>query len=67
MKQEGIMLIYNVGFINTEGKEDETQLDVKEYNREDAEMIELINLILSLKEEMGIKEVTYVDCVDTED
>lgn len=61
------MLIYNVGFINAEGKEDETQLDVKEHNREDAEMIELINLILSLKEEMGIKEVTYIDYVDTED
>lgn len=60
-------MIYNVGFINTEGKEDETQLDVKEYNREDAEMIELINLILSLKDEMGIKEVTYIDYVDTED
>ena len=61
------MLIYNVGFINTEGKEDETQLDVEEYNREDAEMIELINLILSLKEEMGIKEITYIDYVDTEE
>ncbi len=61
------MLIYNVGFINVDGKEDETQLDVEEYNREDAEMIELINLILSLKEEMGIKEVTHIDYVDTED
>ena len=61
------MLIYNVGFINTEGKEDETQFDVKEHNSDDAEIIELINLILSLKEEMGIKEVTYIDCVDTEE
>lgn len=61
------MLIYNVGFINVDGKEDETQLDVKENNREDLEMIELINLILSLKNEMGIKEVTYIDYVDTED
>ena len=61
------MLIYNVGFINIEGKEDETQLDVEECNREDAEMIELINLILTLKEEMGIKEVTYIDYVDRED
>lgn len=61
------MLIYNVGFINIDGREDETQLDIKEYNSEDAEMIELINLVLSLKEEMGIKEVTYIDYVDTED
>lgn len=61
------MLIYNVGFINAEGKEDETQLDVEEYNREDAEMIELINLILSLKEEMGIKEVTHINYVGIED
>lgn len=61
------MLVYNVGFINTYGEQDETQLDIEEYNTEDAEMIEMINLILSLKEEMDIKEVTYVDCVGEED
>lgn len=61
------MLIYNVGFINADGKEDETQLDVEKYNREDAEMIELINLILNLKDEMGIKEVIYIDYVGTEE
>ena len=60
------MLIYNIGFINTNGEQDETQLDVKEYNTEDAEIIELINLILSLKDEMDIKEVTYIDCVGEE-
>lgn len=57
------MLVYNVGFINEDNLEDETQLDVNEYNSEDAEMIELINLILSLKDEMGIKEITYIECV----
>ena len=61
------MLIYNVGFINNDGKEDETQLDVKECNREDVKMVELINLILSLKNEMGIKEVVYIDYADAED
>ena len=61
------MLTYNVGFINTDGKQDETQLDIREYNTEDAEVIEFINLILSLKDEMGIKEITYIDYVDEED
>ena len=61
------MLVYNVGFINADGKEDETKLDVEEYNREDAEMIELINLILNLKDEMGIKEVIYIYYVGTEE
>ena len=61
------MLVYNVGFINEDNQEDETQLDVEEYNQEDAEMIELINLILSLKDEMGIKEVTYIEYMDCEE
>lgn len=64
------MFIYNIGFINTNGKQDETQLDIEEHNTEDAENIELINLILSLKDEMDIKEITYIDClgcVDEED
>jgi hypothetical protein len=61
------MITYNVGFININGGQDETQLDINEYNREDVEIIELINLILSLKDEMGIKEVTYIECVDEED
>jgi hypothetical protein len=61
------MLTYNVRFINTDGKQDETQLEIKEYNREDAEIIELINLILSLKDEMGIKEVTHIECEDEEE
>ena len=61
------MLTYNVGFINANGEQDETQLDIQEYNREDGEIIELINLILSLKGEMGIKEITYIECVDEEE
>ena len=50
------MLVYNVGFINTDGKQDETQLDIEERNRTDEEVIELMNLILSLKDEMNIKK-----------
>lgn len=61
------MLTYNVGFINVDNQPDETQLDIKEYNREDAEIIELINLILSLKDEMGIKEITHIDYMECED
>ena len=61
------MLVYNIGFINVNNEQDETQLDVEEYNIEDAEMIELINLILSLKDEMGIKEITYIEYVECEE
>ena len=61
------MLVCNVGFINTNGYEDETQLDVEEYNTTEQEVIELINLILSLKEEMRIKEITYIDYLEYED
>lgn len=58
------MIIYNVGFINENNELDETQLDVKKGIDED---FELINLILSLKEEMGIKEITCIDYVGRED
>lgn len=61
------MLIYNIGFINTNGEKDVTQLDIHEYNSEDLEIIELINLILSLKDEMDIKEVIYIDYVGRTD
>lgn len=60
------MLTYNVGFINEDNLHDETQLDV-EVSNPGAEIIELINLILSLKDEMGIKEITYIDWVDEEE
>lgn len=61
------MLIYNVGFIDTNGHEDETQLDIRESNIAADEVVELINLILSLKDEMGIKEITYIESVDEEE
>ena len=52
------MVTYNVGFINIDGKQDETQLDVEERNSTEEE---LMNLILSLANEMGIKEITYLE------
>lgn len=61
------MLICNVGFINTDWEQDETQLDIEERNSTDEKVIELINLILSLKDEMDIKEVTYIDYLECED
>ena len=56
------MLVCNVGFINAYREQDETQLDIEERNRTDEEVIELMNLILSLKDEMNIKEITYLNC-----
>ena len=61
------MLTYNVGFINTDGEQDETLLDIEERNSTDKEVIELMNLILSLKDEMDIKEVTYIYYLECED
>lgn len=61
------MLTYNIGFINTNGEQDETQLDIEEYNTEDAGIIELINLILRLKDEIDIKEIIYIDYVGEEE
>jgi hypothetical protein len=61
------MLICNVGFIDVNGKQDETELDIEEYNTTEEEVIELINLILSLKDEMGIKEITYIEYMECDD
>ena len=61
------MLIYNVGFVNVNGKHDSTELNVEEQNTVDEEIIELINLILSLKDEMSIKEITSIDYMECEE
>ena len=61
------MLVYNVGFINTKGELDATQLDIEERNSPYEEKIEMINLILSLKDEMDIKEITDIDYVGNTD
>ena len=55
------MITYNIGFINTDGDKDETQLDIEEHNSTDEEVIELMNLILSLKGELDTKEVVYIE------
>ena len=59
-------IIVNIGFLTTDGKEDETQLDLEAHNNILDEHIELINLLLSLKEEMDIKEVIYLDYLQEE-
>ena len=61
------MLIYNVGFINTDGKHDCTQLNIEMQQQADAEIVEMMNLILSLKDEMDIKEITYIDYIGCDD
>lgn len=61
------MLVYNVGFINSKGKNDATQLDIEKHKDVNDGTIEIINLILSLKEEMNIKEITYIDFVEETD
>lgn len=61
------MLIYNVGFINENNEHDETQLDIEVKGYPDEEITEMINLILSLKDEMKIKEITYIDYVGEEE
>lgn len=57
------MLIYNIGFINSQGQYDETQLSIEERNDVQEEQIELINLILTLKDEMDIQQISYIDYV----
>lgn len=61
------MLVYNVGFKNSEGQQDETQLDIEKSGLYEV-VVELMNLVLSLKDEMDIQEITDIDFVeDTED
>ena len=50
------MEVYNIGFRNSKKQFDETQLDVNSYN-------ELEELIESLKDEMDIQEVIYIERV----
>ena len=66
-RNDQTMITYNVGFVNTDGVQDETQLDIEERNSTDEEVIELMNLILSLKDEMNIKEVAYIECLEYEE
>lgn len=60
------MIIYNIGFLTKDGKEDETQLDIEERNRTDEEVVELVNLLLSLKDELEIERVLYIDFMECE-
>ena len=55
--------VYDIGFIDLEDNPDETELDVEFSSDQTSEMVELFNLIMSLKDELGIKEITYIDKV----
>ena len=54
------MFTYNVGFLNSSGIEDETQLNADS-------IIELGELIGSLKDEMDIQKITYIELTEEED
>lgn len=60
--QENNKYSINVGFINNDGISDETQIDVEKSTPE-KENLEIISTILSLREEMNIREVTYLETV----
>ena len=66
MNENDDRIIVNIGFLTTDGKVSETQLDLEARNNILDEHIELINLLLSLKEEMDIKEVRYLDYLQEE-
>ena len=61
------MLVYNIGFTNSNGDKDETQINIEKYENPLDEVSELLNLILSLREEMDIKDIEYIYCVGEED
>lgn len=54
-------LVYDIGFTNSKGISDETQLDITLQEKRSDEICELINLLLSLKDEMDIKTIDYID------
>lgn len=58
--------VYNVGFIDKNKLSHEIQLDVEESDIGNEEVIELINLILSLKDEMEMLEIEYIEYVGQE-
>lgn len=60
---EDYMIMFNIGFINKDNQEDETQLEVEERCTIEEQMVELFNLILSLKDEMRIERLEYIDCL----
>ena len=60
-------ITYNVGFINDGGENDETQLCVESNEDPDVVMADMCNFILSLKEEMEIKEITYIERVEVDE
>lgn len=54
-----VLFTYNVGFLNSSGQEDETQLNASSIK-------ELGELIESLKNEMDIQKITYIEITTEE-
>lgn len=61
------MLIYDIGFLTKDGKQDYTQIDVEEGNQIETEIIDMINILLDLKDELNIKEVNEIIPIYNED
>ena len=61
------MLVYNIGFTNTYGIKDETQIDIEEYEKPADVISELMNLVLELKTEMDIRRIDYIDFIGKDD
>ena len=61
------MATVNVGFFDVEGKLSETQLDIEDCNTTEEEVVELFNLLLSLKDELGLEKIEYLEYLETEE
>lgn len=58
------MDVFNIGFIDSNGVTSEVQLDIEKHDFMSDTMVELFNLILSLREEMDINEIIYIEEVE---
>lgn len=58
--------VFNIGFVNSFGEEDETQFNVP-ITDESTEIADLISMCLYMKDEMDMKEIIYVDYVGIEE
>lgn len=54
---------YNIGFVNDEGKDDETQFDIPAYKNQSEAIEELMSLFNDFCKENNIKErrITYIE------
>lgn len=64
--QEEDYISYNVGFINTSGKEDETQFDIPADVKQDEAIIEILSLFKDFCMENNIEKpfITYIEAAE---